>query len=154
MGQMPTSRELFSQQTGEMFAGPLISPRTTLPRILWLGNAVLPAAFETDLFSLFGKETGQLKSCSLADLENDWSVQARPDAVVSTLFWREGDVLDATRILCRKGFVGPYRALTPPLPRKRIIEKEVRALCPLIDFEVIEVTDGMLGRACAKIAHA
>ncbi len=61
-----------------------------------------------------------------------------PHAVLSPLFWRCGDVLEAARLLWNLGFAGPYRVLSPPLPRPGMVLDEVLTHCPGLDIALVE----------------
>lgn len=60
----------------------------------------------------------------------------KPDVIVSPLFANSFDASELAVRLRDLGFSGKYRALSPPLPRPRIILREIRALVPRLNFDL------------------
>ena len=48
------------------------------------------------------------------------------------------EFIDLALELNRLGFSGEYRAISKDLPNPNVIEREVRQLCPHLDFKLIE----------------
>ena len=69
----------------------------------------------------------------------------QPDVVVSPVVTSGFDCIDVAQALPDIGFRGSYRAVTTGLPNPDIVRREVRALCPGLDFIVVTVgTDGLV----------
>jgi hypothetical protein len=122
-------------------AGPLPARRVAA-RLLWLGPsetvARLPiAALTRTLPGLPPK--GGIEPVSLRALETRLAAQAPPDAVLSPLFWQDGDVMEAARLLWCLEFSGPYRIVSPPLPRPGMVIDEVLAHFPGLDIALIQL---------------
>jgi hypothetical protein len=109
------------------------------PVVLWLGAGPPPAALAEILSALFDRPGIDLRRAGLEDVTRCLLEETRPRAVASALYWSGGDVLDAALRLQAAGWQGPYRALSPPLPDPGVIEREVRSLCPALDFAVISL---------------
>jgi hypothetical protein len=62
-----------------------------------------------------------------------------PEIVLSPLLARGFDCIDLAQVLSLIGFQGRYYAVCDALPDPGIIRREIRALCPELDFDVIEV---------------
>lgn len=111
-------------------------------RLLWLGPselvARLPIAALTRALPGLPPEGG-IEPVSLAGLEHRLAGAAPPDAVLSPLFWQEGDVMEAARLLWSLDYGGPYRIVSPPLPRPRMVVDEVLAMCPGLDVALIQL---------------
>jgi hypothetical protein len=63
----------------------------------------------------------------------------RPDVVLSPLLARSFDCIDLAQILEAVGFEGAYRAMTPPLPAPDLVRREIRSLCPGVNFDLLQV---------------
>ena len=114
--------------------------------VLWLGRAPPPDDLVPGLRGLLELPQAQIITHGLETLSASVLREQRPRVVVSTLFWPGGDVLDAGKALSALAYAGPYRALAPPLPDRALIEREVRTLCPGLDFAVIEFrAEGLTG---------
>ncbi|WP_432450102.1 hypothetical protein [Aliiroseovarius marinus] len=60
-----------------------------------------------------------------------------PDFVVSPLISLEFDCLDMAQKLCQVDFPGTYYVLADNLPNPQIIHKEMRTICPALNFEIL-----------------
>lgn len=69
-----------------------------------------------------------------------------PDYVLSPTICRSFDCLDLAALLQNIGFRGKYRAVARELPNLEIVRREVRALCPAINFDFIEAGAYPMGR--------
>ncbi len=65
----------------------------------------------------------------------------RPDLVVSPVLTPSFDCIDVAFRLAALDFGGAYRALTRNLPNPTMVRREVRTLCPTLDFDIIRVLD-------------
>ena len=65
----------------------------------------------------------------------------RPDVVLSPLLSGRFDCIDLAQLLLRLGFTGRYRAMTPPLPNPDIVRREIRSLCPGLDFDLLMISE-------------
>jgi hypothetical protein len=61
----------------------------------------------------------------------------QPDIVLSPLLAGSFDCIDLAQILAEAGYGGAYRAVAPDLPSSLIIRREIRALCPTLDFDLL-----------------
>ena len=62
--------------------------------------------------------------------------QIQPDNVVSWLYCAQYDACDVAELLCRARFRGRYHAAAASLPRARMVEREIRARFPELDFVI------------------
>lgn len=62
----------------------------------------------------------------------------RPGTVFSPVLARGFDCIDLALTLHKLGFSGEYRALAIGLPKPMVVEREVRQMCPQLDFGIIE----------------
>lgn len=60
-----------------------------------------------------------------------------PDIVMSPVLTRAFDCLDLAQTLHEKGFRGRLRIVAPDLPNPRVIQSEIRGLCPGLDVAFI-----------------
>jgi hypothetical protein len=106
--------------------------------VFWVGVSRVPPGLARSL----AREAGigaTVVAVDLASLDADLIARLAPRAVLSLLSWSGGDALDVAQRLAAGGFAGPYRALSPALPDRSVIEAEVRSQCPLLDFAVVEI---------------
>ena len=61
----------------------------------------------------------------------------QPRVIYSPVLAREFDCIDMALRLQEHGFTGIYRAIGDGLPRPDLIEREVRQLCPRLQFEIV-----------------
>ncbi|WP_373356945.1 hypothetical protein [Pseudoroseicyclus sp. CXY001] len=64
-----------------------------------------------------------------------------PDLVVSPLLAEGFDALDLARRLAELGYRGRYRAVALSLPDPGLVQDEVRAVAPDLDFDVYLLED-------------
>ncbi len=64
-----------------------------------------------------------------------------PDLVVSPVLTPSFDCIDVAFRLADQSFSGAYRALTRNLPNPSMVRREVRTLCPALDFDIVRVLD-------------
>ena len=82
-------------------------------------------------------EGGAVAFISFEQLNGELLAQARPPVVFSPVLSRRFDCIDLAILLHRLGFTGSYRAVAPSLPNPKVIEGEVRACCPNLDFQIL-----------------
>ena len=78
----------------------------------------------------------------LADLDAQLLARIEPGLVVSPLFDGTVDCVDVAYRLSMLGFMGQYRAVAERLPHPAIVRREVKSLCPRLDFDIIETGGG------------
>ena len=62
----------------------------------------------------------------------------QPSVVFSPVLAKSFDCIDLAITLHKLGFPGEYRALAVGFPKPTVIEKEVRQLCPHLNFRIVE----------------
>lgn len=70
----------------------------------------------------------------------------KPDIVVSPLVSRHFDCTDLAVRLHRAGYTGRYRAMAPNIPDPSIVKREIVAMCPGLDFEIVQFVPGQAPR--------
>jgi len=65
----------------------------------------------------------------------------QPEIVLSPVFSSNFDCADLSLRLSDLGFTGSYRALATELPRPAMVEREIRVLCPTLDFAIADLHD-------------
>ncbi|MCV6824358.1 MULTISPECIES: hypothetical protein [Halocynthiibacter] len=78
---------------------------------------------------------------SYEDLSKDLLDDINPDIVLAPLLGQGFDAMDLAIQLDIFGYKGRFRALSPDLPNPKLILKEVKSLCPKIDFDLFIVDD-------------
>lgn len=76
---------------------------------------------------------------SFSEVTEDLISQHRPRVVFSPVLARSFDCIELAILLCKHGFTGGYRAMAESLPKPELIEREVRQLCPRIDFKIVKI---------------
>lgn len=99
------------------------------------------------------KETGRLLPqlpgfhfTAFADVTADLLHRLTPALVVSALTGDDYDVIELARRLAALAYGGQYRVLTSGLPDAQLVRNEVHAVAPQIDFDLLDVQDGVLTR--------
>ncbi|MGQ0567611.1 MAG: hypothetical protein ACT4OK_21460 [Gemmobacter sp.] len=75
----------------------------------------------------------------LSRLTADWIAERGAHAVVFALFARQPDAWQVCGHLRRMGYAGRVIALSPPLPNRRMVERELRADYPGLRLRVMPV---------------
>lgn len=88
-------------------------------------------------------DVSSLLAIGMADLTGPLLGTTKPGLVLSPLIWGAWDVLDAAVLLERLDFTGSYRAIAPRLPKPAMIEAEVAAMAPSIDFKILREPSAM-----------
>lgn len=60
-----------------------------------------------------------------------------PTVVISPALSRRFDCIDLAQILHSTKFKGRYRAVSRELPNPTMVEREIRSLCPGLDFAIL-----------------
>ncbi len=79
----------------------------------------------------------QITFADFSDITDELIATMRPDVVISPLLCRSFDCLDLAAALSGAGFRGRLRIMAPKLPRPEVVLAEARALCPMIDVDLI-----------------
>jgi hypothetical protein len=87
------------------------------------------------------RQRGYRFAC-FAELDAALLQTTRPGMVISPLIGDRFDAVDVARRLVELGYDGPYRALSPPLPRPALVRSEVRSAAPGLDFDLVIVSHG------------
>jgi hypothetical protein len=107
--------------------------------LLWIGAAGLRDEIAAELAMLLGMDGAPVHAVRLPQLVPDLIDRLAPRAAVSLLSWPGGDALEAAIRLARAGYAGPYRILSPALPDRRLVEREIGAEAPGVQVKVIEL---------------
>lgn len=75
----------------------------------------------------------------LRDLTADWIAESRIDAIAFALFAASPDAWQIAAHLTRLGFAGRILALSPALPNRAMVERELRADFPALRLRVMPV---------------
>lgn len=62
----------------------------------------------------------------------------QPSLVFSPVLARQFDCIDLAITLHKLGYSGEYRALAVGFPKPAVIEREVRQMCPHLNFKIVE----------------
>jgi hypothetical protein len=79
-----------------------------------------------------------ITSASYDDISPALLAARKPDLVVSMALAGNFDCLDLAMILQASGYVGSYLAIALGFPVPGIVIREVNALCPELDFDIID----------------
>lgn len=82
-----------------------------------------------------------IQFAGLDDLNGPALSLACPDLIVSPIVTPLFDCIDVAFRLSALHYSGAYRALTRDLPNPAMVRREVRALCPDLDFDIVHVLD-------------
>jgi len=80
-----------------------------------------------------------VRFAALEDVDEALLSMMGPKLVVSPVVASSFDCLDVSSVLHDLGYGGSYRAVTRRLPNPDIVRREVRLLCPTLDFDVVTV---------------
>jgi hypothetical protein len=110
--------------------------------VFWVGPIEAMDALSAEMLArVFCREAlvCEVIAVTLAELEERLRGADRVDAVLSPLFWRDGDGFETAKLLDLQAFGAPYRIVAPPLPRPDLVLRELRAACPGLDLDLIEL---------------
>lgn len=71
-------------------------------------------------------------------IDEEALARLRPSLVYSPLLATTFDCIDLALLLYKLGYDGRYRALSTNVPKPHVIEREVRQLCPKLDFKIVD----------------
>lgn len=60
-----------------------------------------------------------------------------PSMIISPVLARHFDCIELALLLHNLGFVGAYRAMAKDMPKPELIEREVRQMCPRLNFKLL-----------------
>ena len=121
-------RKTSARTTGKRRDEPAAAPQTALRCVAVCGGSGDPVADGTDLVVL---QFHDVTAASLA-----WHA---PDVVLSPLVSETFDCIDLADALAGAGFRGRYRAFATQIPDPDLIRREIRAIAPEIDFDIIVI---------------
>jgi hypothetical protein len=79
----------------------------------------------------------QITFADFSQIDRRMIDSVRPDVVISPLLCKTFDCLDLATVLCQAGFRGRFRIMTQRLPDPTVVLSEARAICPLMDIDVV-----------------
>jgi hypothetical protein len=74
------------------------------------------------------------------DMSQEMLDTLRPSIIFSPLLARSFDCIELAMLLQKLGYSGEYRAVASDIPNPDLIEREVRQLCPQINFRIVRMT--------------
>ena len=80
---------------------------------------------------------GSIQFSSIEDVTEEILDRLRPSVVISPALSRRFDCIDLAQILCSYSYKGRYRAVSHELPNPTMVEREIRQLCPGLDFAIL-----------------
>ena len=82
--------------------------------------------------------SGRVSVVALDRLDNALLARMQPDLVLSPLVSSRFDCMDLAQFLSDAGYDGAYRAISPRLPQPGVVRRELWAMCPGLNFDLIE----------------
>lgn len=79
----------------------------------------------------------EMRFVSFSDVGPDLLRECDPEFILSPVVANDFDCIDLAILLNRLGYKRPYRAVSGDLPSPEIIEREIRQICPGLDFAVV-----------------
>lgn len=67
--------------------------------------------------------------------------EINPSMVYSPVLAPTFDCIELALLLHNLGYTGAYRAMAKDLPRPALIEREVKQICPRVDFRIMMVNE-------------
>ena len=80
---------------------------------------------------------GNVQFVSIDEVSESLLEHLCPTVVVSPALSRRFDCIDLAQILCSHKYRGRYRAVSRELPNPTMVEREIRNLCPGLDFAIL-----------------
>ena len=80
---------------------------------------------------------GRVAFSSLEEVSEESLARLCPTVILSPVLARNFDCIDLAQKLFSLGFRGRYRAVTDQLPDPEMVEREIRHLCPGLDFAIL-----------------
>lgn len=78
----------------------------------------------------------QMAFVEFSEISRELIDMMEPELVFSPLLARGFDCIDLAQALFMSGFKGQYRAMARVLPDPSMVRREIRAMCPGLDFDV------------------
>ena len=82
-------------------------------------------------------QAGNVKFVSIDEVSESLLEHLCPTVVISPALSRRFDCIDLAQILCSHKYKGRYRAVSRELPNPTMVEREIRSLCPGLDFAIL-----------------
>lgn len=76
--------------------------------------------------------------CTFDQMTDDFLRRVNPSVILSPVLARRFDCIDLATLLYRLSYTEKYRAIASNMPNPEIIEREIRSLCPTLDFAVVQ----------------
>ncbi|MGR3435601.1 MAG: hypothetical protein ACU0CO_12050 [Shimia sp.] len=118
------------------FVSYIASPANSAPVALFLGDMAEWAA--ENLQASLGYER---VFANMRDLTARLLAESAPKVIYSALCAPDHDAIEVAQLLQELGYDGRYVAVSGPLPRPSLVEREIAAMAPDLTFEVM-VTQG------------
>ncbi len=80
---------------------------------------------------------GAVKFVSIEDVTQTLLEQICPTVVLSPALSTRFDCIDLAQILSEYSYKGRYRAVSRELPNPAMVEREIKHLCPKLDFGIL-----------------
>ena len=74
---------------------------------------------------------------SFHDVSEATIADMAPELVYSPVLAKDFDCIELANLLHNIGFSGTYRAIGEGIPKPGLIEREVKQMCPRLDFEIV-----------------
>ena len=76
--------------------------------------------------------------CQFSEVSDELLQRLSPSLILSPVLARRFDCIDLATRLYQLSFKEKYRAIASNMPNPDIIEREIRSLCPTLNFAVIQ----------------
>ncbi|MEL6799257.1 MAG: hypothetical protein AAFO80_05220 [Pseudomonadota bacterium] len=83
--------------------------------------------------------SADLRFCNFVDLELEFLQLVCPEVILTPVVADQFDCADVALRLDTLGYTGSIRALGNGVPKPEMIEREIKALCPTLDFALVEI---------------
>lgn len=80
---------------------------------------------------------GRVAFASFEDISLEMISRLCPTVILSPVLARNFDCIDLAQKLFAHGYTGRYRAVSDELPDPEMVEREIRHLCPGLDFGIL-----------------
>lgn len=84
---------------------------------------------------------GKVAFVEFSDLTRELFEIYGPSFVLSPLLAHGFDCIDVSQVLQSLGFKGQYRAMAHNVPDPGLIKREISAICPDVDFDIIRIEE-------------
>ncbi|MEO0692226.1 MAG: hypothetical protein AAFY90_05045 [Pseudomonadota bacterium] len=83
--------------------------------------------------------SADLRFCNFVDLEREFLQVVSPEVILTPVVADQFDCADVALRLDTLGYTGSLRALGNGMPKPEMIEREIKSLCPTLDFALVEI---------------